>query len=144
MDHLVTSDRRRRTRDTAGCAVTPPISKSRFIVLALVIMGKLTLNLEQSITRSPGAGRRLAAVHPFLIDYGWIPQAPAAYRTFVHRIHGYPLIVLGSGDKWPASGDETPTQKLIQQQRQIQFYGYVNLGVTDGQPHSLTTIQFFE
>lgn len=79
---------------------------------------------------------------PFCLYYGWIPHTPAAYTALAQRLQGYPVVVLGSGDEWAASGDEGPTHRLIQQLRSTQFYGYVDIGVTNGQPdHSLATIQ---
>lgn len=84
---------------------------------------------------SAAPGRGLPQVQPFLIYYGWIPHQPAAFRRFAASVEGYPVVVLGSGDEWPTSGDEGPTIALIQQFPRTTFYGYVDIGMADGQPH---------
>lgn len=75
------------------------------------------------------------AVMPFLIYYGWIPHRPGPFWRLARAMRGYPVVVLGSGDEWPSSGDAGPTARLIRAMPAVAFYGYVNIGVTDGQPH---------
>lgn len=86
-----------------------------------------------------GAGAPAGAMHraaaPLLIFYGWIPGTKAAFTRMAARMAGYPVVVLGSGDEWPSPGsDRSEAMRMIRTDRSTRYYGYVDLGVTGGQP----------
>jgi len=81
-------------------------------------------------------------VKPFLIYYGWIPTSLVLRREFAERIAGYPLVVLGSGLEWSRNPDHGAARSLIHGVRGTRFVGYVDIGMTHGQPrHSLASVR---
>ncbi len=49
-------------------------------------------------------------------------------------MRGYPVIVLGSGVELPAHGESSACRRLLRDLPRVDWYGYVNIGVTGGQP----------
>lgn len=81
-------------------------------------------------------------VKPFLIFYGWIPTSPAARRELAGEMAGYPVVVLGSGLEWSRNPDHGAALSLIHGVRGTRFIGYVDIGMTRGQPrHSLAAVR---
>lgn len=102
----------------------------------------LTLSLSGFTKTVPK--RVVKPATPFLIYYGWIPTNPHQFLSFAQSLKGYPIVILGSDDEWHSSGDLAATEELIKVLPKVTFYGYVDIGVTDGQPnHSLTTISLY-
>ncbi len=108
----------------------------RRLGLPLAVLGAVLLVCLIPATRQPAR-----PVAPFLIYYGWIPGG-AAQRTLAKQFAGYPVVVLGSGEEWSGRGtDHAQAVHVIAAERGTSFYGYVNLGRTNGQPaHSLDYI----
>ena len=81
-------------------------------------------------------------IHPFLIYYGWIPRQSTPLQHLADRMRSYPVIVLGSGVELPADHEVSACRRLLSDLPQATWYGYVDIGVTGGQPsHTLPTIK---
>ncbi len=85
---------------------------------------------------------QVRGVTPFVVYYGWIPWQRARFARLAAEIGAYPVVILGSGDEWRSGGDLGAAKRLIRVDRASQFYGYINLGVTGGQPgHSFADLR---
>jgi hypothetical protein len=108
---------------------------------AVGVLALGTLGLAAAAIKAPAraasveGGAPIARVSPFLIYYGWIPHAQAPFARLAAVVAAYPVVVLGSGDEWVRSGDLGPARALIRRDGTTRFYGYVDIGVTAGQPN---------
>ncbi len=73
---------------------------------------------------------------PWLIYYGGLPSAPTpgALATLEGRLTGYSLVVVHSGLEDPGNSSGAVVSALVQKMPQVFFYGYLALGVTNGEP----------
>ncbi|PWI54884.1 hypothetical protein [Sulfoacidibacillus thermotolerans] len=102
-----------------------------------VIADFLTLLSRKETPHSQSAKRSIPhdPVKPFLIYYGWIPENQHRLLKFSRTIQGYSAVVLGSGDEWSQNNEIHSIQKLESWLPQIRWYGYISIGVTNGEPH---------
>lgn len=80
---------------------------------------------------------------PLLIFYGSLPNQgqEAALASLEDQISGYSLVVVHSGLESPRNPSAAVLTTLVQARPKVAFYGYLALGVTNGEPdHSLTQI----
>ena len=114
--------------------------------IACLVAGGLTSTAGDAaaaaaMTRHSHAAAR-TVIKPFLIYYGWVPHQPAALRRLADRMRGYPAVVLGSGAELPANHELTACRRLLFDLPQVIWYGYIDIGVTGGQPdHTLSAIK---
>lgn len=113
------------------------------VAVACLVAGGLTSTASNAaaMTRTGHAATGII-INPFLIYYGWIPRRTATLQNLANRMRGYPVVVLGSGDELPVNHELSACRRLMFDLPHVVWYGYVDIGVTGGQPrHTLPSIK---